>query len=264
MDIDSGLYRELQNIRETAEQGRIRESGAYFGTVISQFQSLNGLRGFWPFSSRDNLGNPIDLSCQGRTLSASGGTYGWSLANGAPYMNFDGVNGYVYRADEAGLDISYNMTVGGWFYLSSLPANSLGLVGKWYDGGVNQRNYLLFREITANRFRFYVSSNGTATTYAENTTYTPASGTWYFIVGRLTVSSEMAIWVNASKATNTTSIPSSLYNSTAPLEVGRWDGGGAGAKFLPGRAALVFLCSEAVADASIARLYNISRQFFGV
>lgn len=222
--------------------------------TIARFLGLPGLRGFWPMSSVDNAGAVYDLSGQGRTLTNTGTATFAATTPGLPYGVFNGSTQYLSRADEAGLDITGALTFGGWFYSADL-SSTRGLIGKWGTAGASG-GYLL-----------YQSSGGVAAIIEDGSGNTYQRGgetvlvnTWYFIAGRYTPSTELALWVNNTKTTNTTSIPASLRNNAIDFRIGVY--GSPAANFLNGRAALGFLCAAALADAQITDLYNSTRGLF--
>lgn len=242
---------------------------------VGPFLLLPGLRGFWPMSAFESGGNAFDQSGNGRILTYNGNpTYNYDKL--VPYINLDGTGDYLSRADEAGLDIlgseSYvasaarGLTIGGWFWIDVLPgANGAGYIAKWNDAGVNQRSYLIWHSTAANVIGFYISSLGTgATIFSIDSSIVPAISQWYFIVGRFDPSTELAIWINGVKDTNAVAIPAAIFNSTASLTIGRWEGGGAGVQYLDGRASLNFLCAAALSDDIIGELFSLSRGWFGV
>lgn len=240
------------------EKGRreaIAENGYSMGDVIGSYLALPQLRGFWPFSSVNESANAIDLSGQGRTLTNVGG---WSYGVGnsiVPYVFLDGATQYYTRATEAGLNFNANpgWTWGWWEYTASTAAgNHFGKVGAAGNFGYS------INHASAAAPRAYISSDGAATTSVVGAG--PVSA-WRFVVGRFTPSTELAIFVNNIKTVNTTAIPASIFASTAAFQVGASSAAG---QYFTGRCTLPFLCSEAISDALLSRLYNICRTMFGV
>jgi hypothetical protein len=169
------------------------------------------------------------------------------------YMDCNGTTQYLNRADEAGLDITGNLTVGGWVWRDTDGAFER-FINKANNTG-NQRAYRIFRNAAAGvagAWGFEISSNGTATTFALATSNTPTSA-WEFVVARYTVSTEMALFINNTKYTNTTSIPAAIFNSSAEFRIGA---DSAGSAFLDGRVALCFLTGSPLSDATIYTLYT--------
>lgn len=241
-------------------------------TFAGEFLGLPGLRGYWPMSAFDSSGNAIDQSGNGRTLTYNGGGTGPLYnyhASGGPYLDFDGTGDYMSRADEAGLDIlgteSYvasavrGLTVGGWFWFDT-AGSQMALLGKYNITG-NQRAYVLNKPAT-DKVTFTVSVDGTATVVVTSTTTLSATA-WYFAVGRFIPSTETNVFLQgADDASNTTSIPASIVNSTATFEIGSFNAGGTA--LLNGRGGMCFACAMALSDTAISNIYQGTRGFYGV
>lgn len=234
-----------------------------WGNVVSSFLALPGLVGFWPMSSvARNSADVYDLSGQGRTLTRNGNVQFKTYNNIVPYADFDGSGDYLARADEAGLQISgtetfyenKGLTMGGWFWADGAGATD-GLIGKWTESG-NQRAYLLLT--LSNTFRLAISSDGTASTQLSHSS-TFSTGQWYFAVGKYEPSTRMSVFMNGVKAETTTSIPASIFNSSAALQIGAYN---AGTQELDGRVALAFLCANALPDAIINGLYEQTKVLY--
>jgi len=222
------------------------------------FIRLPGLRGYWPMSIVNSAGVAIDHSGASSDL----------LRTGSPLFDYDG-NAYVQlgvatdflyttaptlgiTGTEAWIDSGLRgLTIGGWFWVDSTPAASSGLISK--DAPATERGYVLYWT-PANNPSFYVSVDGTAGALISYSAR--PLNTWTFIVGRFTPGAEVAIFVNADKATNTTSIPASINVSTQNFEVGR-DFNSDGS-IIQGRARDVFVCATALSDQTITDLYRAS------
>lgn len=241
----------------------------HYQYAISLFQNIPGLVGFWPMSSvQTSTGNVYDLSGQARTLTYNGNPTFNVYNSVAPYIDLDGTGDFLSRADEADLDITgaetinaasvRGLTVGGWFWWDVAGAEE-SVISKYTTTG-NQRGFIL--EKSSSDFpKFVVSVDGAATTSATSTAAV-ATGGWYFLVGRFTPSTELAVFQNNTKYTNTTSIPASVFVNTAPLLVG---GINAGALLLlNGRSSLCYLSNQALPDAFITSLYNSTKSMFSV
>jgi hypothetical protein len=244
--------------------GNIIIGGYTILQVIPHFLALPGLRGCWPMSAYDASGNAFDQSSNGRTLTYNGNpTYNYD--NLAPYLDFDGTGDYLTRTDEAGLDIlgteSYvanpGLTLGGWFWFDvAVGGGAEGMITK--HDTASARSYRLFRAATSSVIRFAISSNGSSDTTVSGDLLD--QNQWYFVVGRYTPSTEVAVFLNDGKTTNITSIPASIFNSATDLNIGAHNG----AFRMTGRASLCFLCAAALSDAIIGNLFQQSRVLFGV
>lgn len=225
--------------------------------IAAALQLLPELRGLWAFSSVNESGNIIDLSGQGRTLTNNGTATRAILPSGLPYAIYNGSTQYFSRADEAGLDITGALTIGGWFYAAALA--DVGLIGKFAFTAGNYKSYLLRILDATGAIRFTVSADGSASV-AINTATGIATGSWHFIAGRFTPSTEIAVFVDGVKTVNTTSIPASLYNSNQPLQIGAYD---AGTKLFTGRSAPCFLSAAAIPDDLLYAHYAMARPLLG-
>lgn len=253
--MDLFATRQLEALLKKVERLNAVEGGPFFGTVIGEYLGLPGLRGFWPLSSYDQAYNTYDLSGQGRTLALNGAVSFSYVNNVLPYIVATGA-GYLSRADEAGLDITGALTFGCWLQVISVAASSSFLT-KYTS---TQQSYLLAFYSVSGKFEIWVSGDGTNNIVVSSTAATPSINTWYFVVGRFTPSTELAIWVNNTKTVNTTGIPASLFNSTAGFLVG----GVGGAASMNGRLALPFICNFALPDITINRLFKLTRIFAGI
>lgn len=253
-------------IRNSDLPGLIQSDSYKFGLwseVIAGFQALPCLTAFYPFSSiQRSTGNVYDLSGQDRTLT-NNGTTPISYLGLVPYATFNGSTRYFSRADETDLDIlgteahvgtSPGLTMGGWYKTDTIAAGFAGLMGK-ANGGV-QNSYLLYR--SGSTFSFTTSSTGAI--FVATSSASISIDTWYFVVGRFLPGVQNDLYINAVASTpGTTSIPSSLFNSTTAFEVGRY-----GANYFSGNSTLLFLCHCALTTSIINGIYQRSRNLFGV
>lgn len=231
------------------------ESAELSPELAAPYLALPNLRGFWPMSSQDNSGNAYDLSGQGRTLTNNGTATFDVYNNVVPFVDLNGSSQYMSRADESALDISSALTLGVWFR-PDVVTGSQGLVSKYTVSG-SQQSYLLY--LNAATLYADISSTG-----ANDFTVTIAGTTasvWHFGALRFTPSTELAVWLDGTKAVNTTSIPASLFNSTAALQLGLFNTSGT---YLNGGLALAFVCAAALTDQLIGSLFQRTRARFGV
>lgn len=237
--------------------------------VIDTILTLPGLRGFWPMSSVGNAGAAIDISGQQRSLAKSGFCL-YGSDNKMPYVHFNGIDEYLTRIDDPGLDILGNepyisspgLTIGGFFRFSNFSDTSqTALVGK-YGGGVGQRSYLIGVNTPSGRSPvFSVSQDGTNIVSVQHITQLYPT-IWYFIAARFVPSQEMALFVDGDKVINTapgkgisaSSVPSSIYNSPSPFQIGA----AFSSMLFSGSAALCFVCVSALSDDDILRVLDTS------
>lgn len=233
------------------------ENGYTMGDVLGTLQMFPELRGLWPFSSINESGNALDISGQARTLTNTGTTTRAVLNNIVPYIVLNGSTQYFSRADEAGLDITGAMTFGIWNYFNAVAAQQICM--SKYTAAGNQRAYKI-ENLAGGQPNFNITTDGSTLVAATGTAGDISAATWGFMCGRFTPSTEMALFYNTLKYTNTTGIPATIFNSSAAFMIG----GVNGAASQAGRASLGFLCAAAVPDSLITRFYEVSRGFFGV
>lgn len=222
--------------------------------VREPFIDLPGLRGYWPMSAVDFLGNAKDHSAASSDLARSGApTFGF---DGNSYVQMGVANDFLQGSTsaqsisgtETWIDPAIRgLTVGCWLNLGTLPPTDRGLVTRWYTPP--NRSYALYL-VSAGVCIFGVSSNGTLFQYAQSAGI--ATGQWTFLVGRFTPSTEVAVFVNGVKVTNTTSIPAATFTATATFEVGRTNANNA--NIVHGKIRDGFLCQTALTDVQIENL----------
>lgn len=234
-------------------------------SMVSQFLAVPGLRGLWTLSNPDNSGNCNDLSGNAHDFIYNGDPV-YDYDNLIPCIKMDGVGDYLSVADNADHDITgtetivndLGLTIGGWYNIRAASGSEQALLGKYNTNAVNQRSYLIYK-LNTNVFRFRVSSNGTLTTDIDSTATYTRNG-WHFVAGRFTPLQELALFLDGTWYTNTTSIPASVFNSTASLVLGAYDEGitsNAAAWF-----SMQFLSCMAVGSAIIEQLWEQTRVAF--
>lgn len=119
-------------------------------------------------------------------------------------------------------------------------------------GGSNRSFELYYNDSTATSITFSVNSDGTAggiksTTLASGS---PASGK-NIIIARYRPGSQMAIWGNGNVTTDTSGVPSSIFNSTGAMEIGRRP---AGTNYLTGYLYFMCMCSADIDTTHVALL----------
>jgi len=247
---------------------RRREPNFAWVNLASALQALPGLVGAWAMTAIDKSnGNQADISGNVRTLTYNGNA-NYDFDSLMPFLTMNGAT-YLSRLNEAQLDIQGNeaviasarlgLTLGGWFQFRAAAAAAETMIGKW-DAAGNQRSYRLIRAATGIP-QADISTNGTAVVSVVSSVGVLDLNTWYFVAMRFDTSSELAIWVNSTKTTNTAGIPSTLYNSTANFYLGASQ---AVDIFGTGRLGPCFLSTMALSDALVMSLYEQTKSLAGV
>lgn len=224
-------------------------------------------RGAWNFAYVNESGNLLDHSGQARTLTAAGSPT-FAVDTYMPYATLDGSTQYFSRADEAGFDITGNLTQLSWAYFDTTAAAAEIIAGK----DTAAANYSYFMQRDANgKLSCVVSVDGAALTFAVSTTVI-SSGNWAFCALRYTASTELAAFLGfqgaddgiLEKVVNTTSIPASLFNSNADYTIGAGNVTTTPAFHLDGRVAMTYLCADDLSDNYINMFYSQTRALLDI
>lgn len=236
-----------------------------FAEADTLFQSLTSLVGFWPGSCRGSS------SSSGTELSDKGPRLLHLAVNGAPaltvnpdmlavYHQYDGSADWFSHATAASFDITGHLTIASWVKFDTSGGSDEVVAAKW--GASGNRSYRLYRNAAGNGV-FEVSSNGTAVT-SVTTGSALIAGRWYFLAGRLSLASQLRIWYGSisdlNSNENMTSIPASIFNSTADFTIGAQSGG---SNHMDGAIGRVALCATNVTDVAIAATFHRTRAIYG-
>lgn len=225
-------------------------------------------RGIWPLGN-DTVGqNSNDISGQGRHLTDAGAVT-YDIDNFMSYVNLNGTNEYLFRADESPLDITDVLGMGCWVYFDNAPSAFEVIMGKSRPG-TNNRSYRLSRA-TDGTITAMVSSNGTATTTITSTQVVSAN-TWAFVHMSYDPSTALSVFVGTvggddgllEKTTNTTSIPGSINAGGANFAIGAQNTGGTPSDLMTGRASLAYLCAALMPDKMPNLIYAQARELLVV
>lgn len=199
-------------------------------------------------------------------LTANGGVTVATQQNSktfeAAYWNMVAASAqYLSRAHEYALvpiDAG-NFSFGIWINPTTLPTGNgvMGIIGKGTDALANRCWFVFFRSDGLPRFRVY--NAGGVTTEAVSTV-AMSEGSWYFIQCRLRASTEMVIFVNGTKVSNTTSIPAAARNITSEFSIGRLDA----LYYLNAKVGAAYLSGSVLSDKTMIAAYHKMRVFYGV
>jgi hypothetical protein len=164
---------------------------------------------------------------------------------------------YLSHIDNAALstgDIDYSIAA--WVYLDSKPVADMHLVDKSSIGG--NFEYRLAYIKAADRFRFYVSGDGTASTsITANSLGVPSLSTWYFIMAwHNSVANTINIQIN-NGIVDSASYASGSFDGTSQFRIGR----GLTSNYLDGRIDEVGFWKRVLTAAEITALYNSGNGF---
>ena len=161
----------------------------------------------------------------------------------------------VRIADNATLDVAgVDMAVGCWVKLDA-NTTSAGVIGKY--GAAGQRSYLIYYEAATQRYRFFVSNDGTAQVNVEEAVYgVPPSGGWALVICEHQTGTNLRISVNARTQTTAAHL-TGIFDSTAPFEVSGYVTATTG--FLTGSVGPSFLTKRLLTQSERQMLYNGGR-----
>ena len=237
-------------------------------SAVSAGLALPALRAFWPMSS-------VDYAAATQCRDVSGGAYHLTNNNSAdfgydnliPYVEFDGTNQYLSRADGGAAnwaDITGTeayvaqpgLTLGGWFNFDSVAgAGAQRLLCK--DTVANRQYSLYMLEATDTvRFEYFTG----AAIQGISSVATVSATTWHFLVGRFSPSNDHTVVVDGTILT-AGHANASIDDTGAAFEIGRL---GNNTQYLAGKASLCFLCAAALSDAIVECFYQQTRAMYGV
>lgn len=234
---------------------------------VSIFKNIPGGRGFWPPSHIRAGGELADIIAA--NPMTNNGNAQFSFTGLFPWIDLNGSSQYFSVADTSALDItgteSYiasaarGLTIGGWFYFDTTASTVEALMSKWL--GASNFSYILNRQSGGN-IRFSITSGGTSATQDfVDSSGTVGANAWTFVVGRFTPSTELAVFVNGTKTTETSGIAASIFSGSANFEIGSLAGG---SSLLNGRYGGGFLSMMALSDTVIDYLFQSTRGLPGV
>jgi hypothetical protein len=175
------------------------------------------------------------------------------------YLEFArGLHCYLSRPDEVGLSITGALTLGGWVWFDAgSRGHATAIIGKWYDTG-DQRAYVLYKT-NSGEIKFSISALGVNNLNSvddggENYTV----GGWHYVVGRFTPSTELALFVDGKWYRNTTGIFASIYDSTEPFEIARYNRD----NYFDGRLCHMFVTASSVETEDIEAMYHHAKAMF--
>ncbi len=243
-----------------------------WGNVISSYQSIPGLVGFWSMSSvQRSTGNVYDLSGQSRTMTYAGNPTFNIYNDLVAYCAFDGTADVLSRADETDLDIGGNesiyatsvqgLTAGIWVRTPIVnPGGNMVIYGKGTPG-TDAETFALWSTNGSTIQLSVVDSTGAFRDSAPNVELT--ANTWHFIGLRWDNSANtVASWLDGAALTSNASSRSALSNNAIGVSIG---GAITGAALkMTGDIALVFLSANALSGTLINGLFQQSRGLFGV
>lgn len=226
--------------------------------ALSRTTLYSSLVSYWKMDetsgTRDDAYGSNDLTDNNTVTSATG-----VRTNAAHFVIAN--SEFLSKADNATLDFSAAFTLSVWIKQTALAVNQT-IAAKWtYQ---TQGSWGFQTDATNNdELLCYIATSliDAGVNYGRTTTADLAAGTWYHLIvvydgSGAANADRLKIYVNGVQKTLTFTgtIPASLQNSTADLNVGKF--GGSLTQYYGGDMDLFGLWSRAVTAAEIAELYS--------
>ena len=237
------LYLQLKRIADTLQSSQDKI-----------FLELPGMVAWWPGGPGDGLGAAMDMASNMDLTPIGSPTFGY---DGHPYMLTDrtGVD-YFFGSPfpacvgtEVWVDPTIRgLTVGCWMYPEgAIGASNVGVISR--SGGGSDRGYAILAKDSGLSF---LIASAPAVFLSSPISDAASVGEWHFVVGRFTPSTEVAIFLDGSKKTETTSIPAAINASTQAFEVGRQFNDNN--RIISARIRDIFVCQAALSDELIEEI----------
>ncbi len=231
--------------------------------ALSALYNPSSMVGYWKFDE-GTATSTIDSSGNGNTGTLIGGTWTSGKVGGA--LSFNGTMGqYVDAGDPAPLQLAGSFTISAWINPSAFPGTDDNpILDKRDNGPACSFALNVTRDNGSEQVYVQAATPGNACTPSaymgqRYTTATIAAGQWYHVAGVFNAASQtLDIYLNGliNDGILSGTIPSSLYNSTGPLQVAQriYD-----ANYFQGSIDDVRLYSRALTAAEVLALYNAER-----
>lgn len=154
-----------------------------------------------------------------------------ATVTGATWTNqgytFDGGD-YITISDDAALDITTNLSVSCWAYVTNIAGAEQALVSKYNTAG-NKREWYLYKDNATGKIgvNFGDPADGTTEAIVKTSSAQMVNSTFAHI-GFSFSPNTCVIYVNGSAVASSVTfgaVPASLYNNTADVEIGSYGGG---------------------------------------
>ena len=211
-------------------------------------------------SSYSGSGTTInDLSGNGLNGTMSNVTYT------SPYFTYNGTSSQVQVADNVLLEPgSGDWTMEVWVNQSVL-GNDI-VLGKFDNGGLSQDVSYSIRTTNTTYYAQYGSGSGSGPTlFANSTSYTGTTNTWYQLVYVFTnvAANTLETFVNGVSIGTVSHSLASILNSTNPLYIGSYNGGEF-AQWFDGRIGITRLYNASLTSSQVLQNFNADKSKYGL
>ena len=183
----------------------------------------------------------------------------FSYQNLIPCVTLNGSSQYLtVDITSTNYNLTGALTLGAWVK-TNVFTTAQSIIGRWGDNP-DWRSYLL--SIVNDDTVSFDIVDSVGSLHSVTTTELMTIDVWTFVCGRFTPSTELSVWYNSTKYTNTTSIPATIFAGTAPFYIGN---DALYNNYLNGALSLAFICGQALPDRMIELLYYQSKaMFYGI
>lgn len=201
---------------------RRRDVALDLGLMDSLYQNLPGIRAYWNFARRTELGGVLE-PVRGLSLTQSA-----AIISEPKYIihaaSFAGATCF-YRSGETALDIigteTYiasalrGMTLGAWIKMSSIAAGVKAIAAKRDTIGEFQFRF----EVSTATLQFYISTDGVNWVGQTHGTGMDITN-WHFVVGRFDPSTAIDVGLDDDFDTQAVGVPATIFAGASPLAIG--------------------------------------------
>jgi len=220
---------------------------------------LTNLVSYWKLDH--SSGNATDSVGSNTLTNNNTATYATGkIGNGVDLEDGSSQSLSVADGSQSGLDPAGSFSISAWFKLESLPGaskyyqiickrdlgqaadDSTSQYALWYDNDGSRRLQFALRASGANEGVIHTATLNTAQ--------------WYHVVAVFTASTKIELFLdNTSVASDSTSVPASIVNTSLAFCIGK-DSAGTAGQFFDGMIDEVGFWSKALSTTEIAALYN--------
>lgn len=221
------------------------DGSTYLETNLVSYYKMDEASG-----TREDSHGSNDLTDNNTVGSATG-----IIDNGADFESTNSEYLSITDASQSGLDITSDLSISAWVKFESNTTAYQVISSKYLSTG-NQQSWQ-FRcslDSATDAIRADMSANGTAVTQTA-LNYSFTTGTWYHIVFSYSASvGRVEVFVNGSSAGVMTGQVTSIFNGTAPYQVGLGNPGGS--EYLDGVLDEHAIYSRSLNYGDVLDLYN--------
>ena len=196
-------------------------------------------------------------------LTSDGTNWFVSAGDFKPFFNsgsidFDGVNDYVYAADNDNFDLTGELSISAWYYCIDSDQSNYNSICAHRSDPTPYCNYQLYLFTGTGYISFYSRQNGTTNYNEIISTTAPTTSAWHHVVVTIDASKNIAIYHDGSSvhtATMTYDLGVTAGNRLAMGRPGASNGGGT-SEFFDGKISQCTIWNKELTSSEVTTLYN--------